>query len=753
MSDPAVTDPRLLNAVASLNEIGMTINRIGPGDAAHINVTLNLIVESAIKVVPGSSAVIYIYDQAQHAFDPRSRLSAGERTPPVPWDRPRPNGMGNRAINKRQRVLSYEETDLNIHPVKVDAGARAVACFPLIVAEQAVGALYIYLHEGRTFGELELLLLENFVNQAAMAIYHARQVASIQRDLARREEEFARLRRAGLLISSRPRLKETMEAILEMALEVIDAQYGNFLLVDEGGKDLVVAAVAGVRLSRPYLDNIPIDSTSVTSWVARQREPVCIPDLSVEPWASNYFPFDQDLEMRSELAVPLVSASGRLEGVLNLESPLPGAFSERDNQLLQALATQAVITIQEVVLLDALKEITEYLLTQPYEKVLERLAVLAADLLNAHASTVWSLEGDTLVLRASSVDLHESERLPLRESLVGRAVLEREPTFVMDVQVNPHFHRPDLAQEYGWTHALIVPLLAGDEQEPAGAFGVFSVEADPGRYARSDWEEKILTILADYASLAILSSARQEALQSAHEQHIAAETFAALGDVAANLLHQLNNKVGTIPVRVQGIQDKSALALQADPYLATNLAEIERSARDAMRAVRDNLTLLHPIEPVPIDVAPCVQEAIIRTDLPPEVRVVVEGLEDLPPVMAGQHNLTMVFINLLENASNAMGGAGTVTICGTVRGEWVRIEVHDTGPGIDSQLQDQIFELSYTGESTTQVGKLGFGLWWIKTLMARLGGVVSVESDGQHGTTFRLKFPCRRESIDAERVS
>jgi GAF domain-containing protein len=745
MSDLRVIDPRLLNALASLNRIGMTINRIGPGDAAHIDVTLNLIVESAIKVVPGSSAVIYIYDEAQRAFDPTSRLSAGERTPPVPWDRPRPNGMGNRAIEQRRRILSYEE-DLEIHPVKVDAGARAVACFPLIVAEQAVGALYIYLHEERTFSELELLLLESFVNQTAMAIYHARQVASIQRDLARREEEFARLRRAGLLISSRPRLKETLEAILEMALEVIDAQYGNFLLVDERGKDLVIAAVAGDRLSRPYMDNIPLDSASVTSWVARNREPVCIPDLSVEPWASNYFPFDHDLEMRAELAVPLISASGRLEGVLNLESPLVGAFSERDNHLLQALATQAVITIQEVLLLDALKDITERLVIQPHEQVLEQLVELATDLLNAHASTIWALEGNTLVLRASSIDLRQTERLPVADSLVGQAVIRKKPILVEDVQTNPHFHRLDLAQEYGWTHALIVPLLAGDAQEPTGAFGVFSTAVEPGRYARSDWEKKVLTILADYAALAILSTVRQEALQAAREQHIAAETFAALGDVAANLLHQLNNKVGTIPVRVQGIEDKSGPALAADPYLAANLAEIERSAREAMRAVRDNLTLLNPIEPVPIHVATCVREAVARADVPGEVCVEVEGLEMLPPVMAGQHSLTMVFINLLENASNAMGGMGRVTIRGYERDEWVKVEVHDTGPGIDRQLQDQIFEFSFSRENAAQPEKLGFGLWWIKTLMARLGGAVTVESDGQHGTTFRLKFPRRRET-------
>src|SRR5262249_5689159 len=128
--------------------------------------------------------------------------------------------------------LSYEEGAPDIHPIKLDAGARSVGCFPLIVAEEIVGALYVYLHEERYFDDLELLLLENFVNQAAMAIYHTRQVARIQRDLSRREDEVARLRRAGLLISSRPHLKETLDAILQMALDVTNADYGNFLLVD-----------------------------------------------------------------------------------------------------------------------------------------------------------------------------------------------------------------------------------------------------------------------------------------------------------------------------------------------------------------------------------------------------------------------------------------------------------------------------------------------------------------------------------------
>ncbi len=48
-----------------------------------------------------------------------------------------------------------------------------MGCFPLIVANQPVGALYVYLQDQRPFNQLELLMLDNFVNQAAMAIYHA----------------------------------------------------------------------------------------------------------------------------------------------------------------------------------------------------------------------------------------------------------------------------------------------------------------------------------------------------------------------------------------------------------------------------------------------------------------------------------------------------------------------------------------------------------------------------------------------------
>lgn len=710
---------------------------------------LCLIVESANKVVAGSAAVIYTFDLKENAFDPASRVSAGERLARIHNDAPRPDGIGMRAIQRGLRVISYEENDLQINPEIEKADARVVACFPLIVAQQPVGALYIYLFEERHFTHLEELMVDNFVNLAAMAIYQACRLDSFRRDLARKEEELNRLQRTGYLISSRLGLKETLEAILRMALEVTNAKYGIFRLMDKAGQNLISHAIAGDELSRPQVNALPVDEHSVMGWVAVNQQPVCIYDLKSEPWSQIYYPLDADMQMRSELAVPLINASGRVEGVLNLESPQVGAFSEQDRHLLQSLANQAVIAIEEVRLLDALQEVAQLMITHPSQVVLARLVELASDLLNASASMIWLLEDDWLVLQAASGSFEHEKRLPLHNSLTGQAVLTRSVVMTDDMSTDERFNRPDLARAQGWARALIVPLIGGEAGEPIGAFSLYSVSSSPGHFAESEWDKKVLTCLAHYAVLTVQNAAQIEALRTAQEQRAMAETFAAVGDIAANLLHQLNNKVGTIPVRIQGIQDKRQLLLADDVYLATNLAEIERSANEAMQVMRQNLSHLRPIHLAEVNVAACVDGAIEAANVPDDVEIEVEGLDGLPAVIAGQRSLELVFSNLIENAIDAMKGQGgdirssrrLIKIRGSLRHRMVEISVSDSGPGIPPELHGRIFELNYSNRSQARPGKLGFGLWWVKSLVARLGGSVSVESDGTHGATFRLRLP------------
>jgi signal transduction histidine kinase len=250
----------------------------------------------------------------------------------------------------------------------------------------------------------------------------------------------------------------------------------------------------------------------------------------------------------------------------------------------------------------------------------------------------------------------------------------------------------------------------------------------------------VLACLANYAVLALQNESHQQALRTSQEQHWTAETFAAVGDISANLLHNMNNKVGTIPVRIQAIQDKYRQVLEADSYLANNLVEIERSATYAMQIVQENLSHLRPIRMEEVNIPACISEAIEMVHVPPDVQIQMKGLESLPVVMAGRQSLTFVFRNLIENATAAMNGHGSIFFQGSAIPDWVEISITDDGPGISPELHNQIFELNFS-RTGTQPGKLGFGLWWVKTLMTRLGGSVTVESDGWHGTTFRLRLP------------
>ena len=713
-SSPEVNEAQLLEVLASLNQISSAINHIGPGDADSRGVSLQLIVESAIRVVPGSSAVIYTYDQATGRFEAESRVSAQAEghalstNPEHSDDAPRLAGIGIRTIERRRRTLSYEEPDLDIHPYHAALGVNAVGCFPLVVAEQAVGILYIYLYEKREFTKLEQLMLDNFVNQAAMAIFHARRLTGVHRDLARKEDELSRLHRAGLIISSRLRLKETLESILQLALEVTNARYGIFRLLDKSGEFLITSAVGGSHMDKPLIDKMPLNGNSVMVHVARTRQPVLISDLRVEPWTHIYYPLDSGLNMRSELAVPLVNSSGRLEGVLNLESPQVGAFSEDDSHMLQSLATYAITAIQEVRLLDALQEAAQLLISQPSLKVLDQLCVMANDLLNSSSSAIW---------------------------------LDDEQGQLQLVSSNGETQNAAMATEMDSPNVLTLPLTTGDDVKALGMFGVFYADTGGGRSAKSDWDKKVLACLVNYAVLAVQNESHQQALRTSQEQHWTAETFAAVGDISANLLHNMNNKVGIIPVRIQAIQDKYQQVLENDSYLAKSLGEIERSAMEAMQIVQENLSHLRPIHMEKIKITSCVSDAIRGVQVPAEIRIKVEGLDDLPMVMASGQSLTFVFRNLIENANAAMKGNGNIHIRGLAASEWVEVSIKDDGPGISPELHNQIFELNFTGRAGVQPGKLGFGLWWVKTLMTRLGGSVNIESDGQHGTTFILHLP------------
>ena len=725
----------LVVTLALLNDISAAVNASAAGDGPTIQRALQEITDGA-RQVGGGPAILLAWDDADQTGEPAWQAVSGDWRLPADGAHAQPGSMGRTALRDRRPAIARP-------------GTGAASWWPLLVAGQPAGLLGVA--AARPLSGATVDVLGILANQAAAVLALAQNATRVTKDLNRTAEELQRLRRADLLISSRLKLEDTLEAILEMALEVTGAHYGIFRLADARGQKLVTAAVAGDDLGQPAVEALPINTTSIMGWAARVRQPLLIPDLRANPWSRVYYPLDRAIEMRSELAVPLIGASGRLEGVLNLESPAVGAFSQQDSQLLQSLATQAVIAIQEQRLLDALQEIAARLLSDPPQQVFDRLVQMACELLNVPVASIWVLAGDELELRATNATVQRGARLPLYASLTGACVVTGELLAVDDLRREERFYLHDLAAKHGWAGALIVPLRAGATGEATGAFSVYSHRSDDRRFAAADWDKKVLMVLAHHAALAAVEAARRDALRAAEEQRALAETFAAVGDIAANLLHRINNKIGTVPVRVEGIQDKCLPALQADPYLAHNLEEIERSAAEAMAIMRESLYLLRPINAQPIELAEGIAEALASCELPPAIALRVEGIDGLPAVTAGPRRLALVFANLIENAAAAMDGQGVITIQGSQAGSWIEVRVADNGPGVPPELHERIFDFNFSGRKVHS-GKLGFGLWWVKTLMARFGGSVTVDSDGQHGATFILRLPLAEEGSTSGRT-
>jgi GAF domain-containing protein len=759
------SDSYLLSALRILRESADAINRFSaentPADA------MRLIADTAVRLVDqkpndSPSAVMWSYDVERAAFDRDSRISAGEAKGPVPDDFPRPDGMGARAIRHRRRMLSYEDPSLPIQNNKRQAGIRSMVCYPLRIADKPTGALYVTLSAKRRFSKQELLCLDLLAAQAAVAIHTTRRFEGFNRALQRKVDELERLHGAEQLISSRRSLEETLREILRIAVELTRASHGSFRLIDKRAGTLRLAALSIEEqpASTPTEPDLPVDDTSsVVGWAAKHRQVVRIGDLRIPPWEDIYRPLHSKGRMLSELAMPLLGAGGTLEGVINLESPQLNAFHEDDVRLMEALATQAVIALQEARLLEALEEVTIRMIQWPLDRLLAFIIQQACDLINAPHGVVWVLSGadpETLVVRAATAGHTPGETLPLAGSMIGISLRERRPLTSPDVSRDPRFLRHELAKQMGWVSGLIVPLLMRDGT-PHGALTLYS--AEPREF--SEWDQRLLTWLANHTAIAVQDAEILEELAQARERQTLAETFAALGDVAANLLHRVNNLVGIIPVRVQGVIEKRP-ALMDDPYLSKALTEIEDNARTAMAAARDAMAYLRPVKLQPTSVDVCFRTALERLDLSPRIQVVAEGLESLPFVMAGEEQLRLVFFNLIENAADALaGGDGPSEDRPAIRIEGrvidpplggapreVEILLADNGPGVSDDQRDNIFDLAFSTKRSPR--KLGFGLWWVRTLMARLGGDIRLADCGEPGCAFRIRLPAAPRGLKGD---
>ena len=224
------------------------------------------------------------------------------------------------------------------------------------------------------------------------------------------------------------------------------------------------------------------------------------------------------------------------------------------------------------------------------------------------------------------------------------------------------------------------------------------------------------------------------------QQVLNAEKLASVGKLAAGVAHEINNPLGGILNCLYNLRKGTLSPTREREYLAS----MEDGLRRVQKIVRQLLDFSQQYEPElsRTEVNSIIERVLTLTNYAFEgtgVGLRRELARDLPPLLADQHMIEQVLMNLILNAVQAIRGDGLVTVRSGTDGPWCTIEVEDTGCGIPPDILPKIFDPFFTtkgqGEGT------GLGLSVSLGIVERHGGQIAVKSQVGQGTTFTVKLP------------
>ena len=226
------------------------------------------------------------------------------------------------------------------------------------------------------------------------------------------------------------------------------------------------------------------------------------------------------------------------------------------------------------------------------------------------------------------------------------------------------------------------------------------------------------------------------------------EKLAAVGQLAAGVMHEINNPLATIGACVEALTSKvNALPVAQGQPLHEYLEIVESELNRCKSIVDGLLDFSRPKARAryPVAINQVVEDALFLVRYHDRFkRIEVERRldEDLHPVEANAEQLIQVFLDLMLNAIDAMDGRGTLTVAtrkNPERGDEVLIEISDTGMGISRENIAKIFEPFFTTKAPGQGTGLGLSISY--AIVQHHGGRIHVESQPGGGSTFRVALP------------
>ncbi len=589
-----------------------------------------------------------------------------------------------------------------------------------------------------------------------------------------------------------------VEPLLNQVVQLIKDSYGYYyvgiFLLDETQSYLVARATTGEvghELSQCGF-RLELDQESLISWVARHRRAVNVPDVTQD---DRYLFLEEVPDTRSELVLPLQIADNLL-GVLDLQSRKVLAFGQDDVEVLNSLAGQVAIAIQNAVQYQAerkrrmfterLRDVGKALsrtivLSQVLDLVLDQLVdIVPFD----RGSVMLESEGETIIRAAWGFPDAANPldyRVPIKPGDVFHSMREtQQPVLVPDVQQREDWeYLENLPPARSW---LGVPLIYEDK-----VIGMLSLTREhPEPY--TDEEVQLSLAFASQAAVA-LQNARLYATLSETVQELQARTedlritYAQLerldqtkSDFISVASHELRTPLTVLNGYSQILVDDPKIKESEYHY---QLVEGIHTGTQRLHTIVDSMldmakidsrTLqLHPESFSPYTMIHSLVHSLEDTLVQRDLTIDLVDLESLPMLQADIEALRKVFYHLLVNAVKYTPNQGTITVSGKalplddarLPGGGVEIAVRDTGIGIDPRVHQLIFAKFYqtgevslhsTGVTKFKGGGPGLGLAIARGIVEAHGGKIWVESSGYDeeicpGSTFYILLPLNARSL------
>jgi signal transduction histidine kinase len=667
-----------------------------------------------------------------------------------------------------QSDSEYRYTRSDVEAIRTELGV------PMSRGDDLLGVIILYKFEVQPFTTRQMKLVENFADQAVIAIENVRLFTELQASnhelTTALDQQTATSDILRVISGSQTDVQPVFDAIVRSAVQLCGAAHSILFREDQGAVQLVAHhnLTGEARAVMDGLFPAPLRAPLPAPQVIRTGEAIHVADVLTDPGvAPEARRVGEALGFRNLMIVPMLH-QGQALGAIAVARREAELCSERQVDLLETFADQAVIAIENVRLFRQLEARTQELTrsvgelqalgevgqaissTLDLQTVLSTIVVRATQLSSTDAGVIYEYDEprEVFVPRATAhlepaiVDTMLAAPVRKGEGATGRLAEVQEPIQVPDIlaAVAESRVRGALVRA-GYRALLAIPLV----REGHLLGGLTVIRKAPGEFAPKTIE--LLQTFATQSALAIQNArlfleiedkSRQLEVASQHKSEF-------LANMSHELRTPLNAILGFSEVLAEGMFG------EVNEKQAEYLRDILESGRHLLSLINDILDLSKieagrmELEPDDFDLPSAIDNALTLVRERAGRRGITLGREinqRVGMIRGDERKVKQVVLNLLSNAIKFTPEGGRIDVRATVMEGLVEVSVTDTGVGIAPDDQETVFEeFRQVGTADKKVGGTGLGLALSRKFVELHGGRIWVKSQIGQGSTFTFTLP------------